>query len=254
MAKKNYDLIFSLGEACSSTQALIKANLRIASYPFDWLFGSNFLGRVHILVSEFKDFLNKEDLVSLSYHNGDLNNLCNVYKNTHTQLTLNHDFSAHIPFEKSYPQVLEKYNRRIRRLLNNLKNATSILIVFIETPTNSEHTSDHDIILGYQQILKKYPNKHIDLLYIQHDLSFSPSNYQTEELSKNIIKITANYKKQKQGVPPYAVENRILKKFLNQYRLNIPVSIKIKKIFLCFLIKCLPIKSIRKKLKRKYHV
>ena len=41
--KKYYDLAFSLGEACSCADTLVRAGLRKFSCPFDWLFGTDFL-------------------------------------------------------------------------------------------------------------------------------------------------------------------------------------------------------------------
>lgn len=57
--KEKYDLILSIGEACSCTQALRKSNLQIFSYPFDWLFGASFETEVlsesiKILTADYK--------------------------------------------------------------------------------------------------------------------------------------------------------------------------------------------------------
>ena len=50
MSKKYfYDVIFSLGEACSCAQSLTKSDLRLYSCPFDWIWGADFLGRINIL-------------------------------------------------------------------------------------------------------------------------------------------------------------------------------------------------------------
>lgn len=40
--EKKYDLIFSIGEACSCAEVLRESRLRFYSYPFDWLYGSTF--------------------------------------------------------------------------------------------------------------------------------------------------------------------------------------------------------------------
>ena len=56
---KKYDLIFSIGEACSCTSALRLAKLQFKSYPLDWLFGSDFIGRCKILASQFEHFIGK---------------------------------------------------------------------------------------------------------------------------------------------------------------------------------------------------
>ena len=252
--KQLYDIIFSLGEACSCTQALINNNLRYSSYPFDWLWGGTFLDRVNILVSNFNRFIEKNDLVSCEYNNGDQKNLCDVYKNEYTGLVLNHDFPAGVPLEESYPMVAEKYQRRINRLLDNIKNADSVLIVYIETPNNKNHTSDKDIICGWEKIKEKYFNKKIDLLYFMNDTTLPPKSVKKENITSNITKVTANYKNQAPNVVPYAVDNDVLKSVLKQYSLKTSLGFKIKQITKKILIKLIPIKSIRKNLRKKYHV
>ncbi len=251
---KKYDLAFSLGAACSCTQALIGADLWQFSSPFDWLWGSDFLGRVKILISDFDRFLKREDFSNCKYNNGDAKNLCDVYKNEYTGLVLNHDFPAGISFEKSYPSILEKYNRRINRLLKNIESAKSVLIVYIETPNAQKHSAADDILSGWQQIHHKYPDKKIDLLYLINDNQMKPREYKETILSENITKIVANYKCQTPDVLPYVVDNSFLVKLLSKYRLNISLSAKIKKQLLTLGIHFIPVKSLRKKLRKKYHI
>ena len=40
-SKQHYDFVFSLGQACSCSSSLRAAKLQYASYPFDWLYGSD---------------------------------------------------------------------------------------------------------------------------------------------------------------------------------------------------------------------
>ena len=61
--KKKYDLIFSMGAACSCSSALRSAELQVASYPFDWLFGSDFCNRANIVVNDFERFLDKIGII-----------------------------------------------------------------------------------------------------------------------------------------------------------------------------------------------
>lgn len=251
---KQYDLVFSLGAACSCASTLIGANLRQFSSPFDWLWGSDFLGRVKILTSNFEHFLVKEDLIAWHYNNGDSKNLCDVYKNEYTGLVLNHDFPADVPLEKSYPDVLEKYNRRIKRLLQKIQQAKSVLIVYIETPDAKVHSTDGEIRLGWQQIHQKYPDKKIDLLYLINDNKMYPKHVIKQNLSENIIKVVANYKSQKTDALSYAVDSTFLVALLSEYHLNIPFAQKLKIMFLKYIIRCIPFKFLRKKLRKKYHV
>ena len=86
---QKFDLIFSLGEACSCTEVLRRNYLQIYSYPFDWLFGSNFIKRCDILASKFKNFIEKEDL---KYSHEEQNINCIAYYNQSNDITFNHDF------------------------------------------------------------------------------------------------------------------------------------------------------------------
>ena len=81
-----------------------------------------------------------------------------------------------------------------------------------------------------------------------------PREYKETILSENITKIVANYKCQTPDVLPYVVDNSFLVKLLSKYRLNISLSAKIKKQLLTLGIHCIPVKSLRKKLRKKYHI
>ena len=124
--KKKYDLVFSLGAACSCAQTLIGANLRQFSSPFDWLFGSDFSGRCEILSSNFQRFLEEKDL---TYSYSERSVSCDAYYNNYNSLTFNHDFETKKELKETYPAVKEKYDRRINRLLQKIQKANSILIV-----------------------------------------------------------------------------------------------------------------------------
>jgi len=253
-SKKSYDCIFSIGEACSCAQALKYADLRCASYPFDWLAGTDFLGRVKILVSDFYRFIEKEDLVDCHCCNGDTKNPCDVYKNEYTNLVLNHDFPSGVALDDAFVMVAEKYKRRIGRLLANISNADKVLVVYIETPICEKHASNDDILLGWQQICDKYPNKKIDLLYFSFDANLAPKCKQVENLGANVIKITANYKSQLPDAVPCAVDKHVLHQVLKRYKLKMPLVYSLKRLGQSFLIKLIPIKSVRKKLKRQLHL
>ena len=188
---KKYDLIFSLGEACSCTQSLRDASLQIFSYPYDWLYGSDFRGRVNILLDDFKRFIDKDDL---KYSHGERSIKCNAYKNFFNDITFNHDFLASIDFDKMYGLVKTKYDRRIRRLLFQMEKANKILIVYLETPNSPNKLRNNaTLIESLQKVQTKYPNKTIDLLYFSNDSSFESLKYIKDNISNNILKVIGNY-------------------------------------------------------------
>lgn len=245
--KKVYDLAFGIGEACSCTQTLRKSNLQIASYPFDWLYGSDFIGRCKILASKFDRFIEKTDL---EFAHEERSFKCLAYHNKYNDITFNHDFLKNLNFEEAYKQVKEKYNRRIKRLLEQIKNSSEILIVYIETPTTNHEEIDNKTIIEGYNIIKSAFSKNIDLLYISNN----KNKQEIVKISDNITKITNNYKSTKTEDPDWEVNRSKTKSFFKNYCLNLPFSYRVKKQIVSILVSLIPIKHFRHKLERRYHV
>ena len=242
-----YDLIFSIGEACSCTSALRSAKLQFKSYPFDWLFGSDFIGRCKIMATRFKRFLNIKDL---EYVYSERSISCDAYHNKYNDLTFNHDFLSGHDLAETYSAVYEKYTRRISRLLNMINKSKRILVVYIETPVANHDVIDNDtLIRGRDIIAKAFPNTTVDLLYFSN----SDNKKQSIRVSENIVRIFDNYK-DKNSKLDYVVIERVLVKNLRGIKLNIPLWTKIKRKTLETIINFIPISKIRHNLKRKYHV
>ncbi len=184
---QQYDLIFSLGEACFCATFLKLTNLRKCSCPFDWMYGASFFERLKILDNKFENFLNIEDL---EYIDKRLKpEPCNIYKNNKNNLVFNHDFKINTPLEQSFPQVKQKYDRRIKRLLKELnKKQNNVLIVYIKLPENDVEVLDEDLIIGIEKLNSTY-NSQIDLIYIEHDEQMVDEEYHYRKISKNITKI-----------------------------------------------------------------
>lgn len=254
MKKKKYDLIFSIGAACSCTRSLRFSHLQNYSYPFDWLFGSSFKGRVEILISDFKRYIEKSDLEDIHITNNDKSNLCEVYYNKYNDITFNHDFPANLPFEKAYEIVRNKYDRRISRLLSKINTSKSILIVYIETPDCTNKLDDNNILFEALENLKnKYPDKTINILYFYQNSSMNHKEFIEEIKTNEITKVVGNYKGIWENAPSYEVDGDFFKNYLKQFRLNMPVSYKIKRTVTKILINLIPIKNIRKNLRIKNH-
>lgn len=218
---KKYDVIFSIGSACLCSQMLRRSGLQFCSYPFDWLAGCDFSGRIDFLVSDFKDFFNREDFHFTGKDNADEHNPCDVYENNKTGIAFNHDFARGVPFDVSYPAVKAKYDRRINRLLNDIDSHKNILIVFTEVPSgNSENINDDILISGYNKIIQRFPNKNIDLLYI----SCTP-NKSERQIGEHIFKLAFDYKNSR-DIPPH--DARVLRTAAKNYRLKRSLGQRIK--------------------------
>lgn len=249
--KQKYDFIFSLGAACSCTQMLRKAQLQFASYPLDWLFGSDLAGRVDIVASRFERFLEIDDL---GYAYSERSISCDAYHNAFNDLTFNHDFEAGKDLKETYPAVKEKYDRRIKRLLDRIDQAESVLGVFIETPDSgkSKYTKD-DLQKIHAKLEKSWQKKRFNILYISPDSTLKHGEFSSPFLYKRGVNhIITEYGYTKHNAPSYAADHRVIVKILKNYALNLPFSFRLKRFFQRLYIRAIPVPSIRKKLKQKY--
>lgn len=221
--KEVYDLIFSLGEACSCTQSLRKSKLQVFSYPLDWLFGTDFIGRCKLLASHFERFLEKEDL-EYTYSVRSIS--CDAYYNKYNDLTFNHDFKMGVKLDDSFPEVKEKYTRRINRLLTKINKSKKVLIVYIEVPIK-EHVviPDETLLMGVDIIQNKFKNSNINLLYLSH----SSSKNEVQKINDSVCRIQWNYKSKNKNDLDYVVDFDVLTDILKRYRLKKTLMFRIKK-------------------------
>ena len=245
-----YDVIFSLGAACSCTQMLRKAQLQFTSYPLDWLFGSDFEGRVDIIISRFDRFLEEKDL---SYTFSERSISCDAYHNAFNDLTFNHDFESGKELKETFSAVKEKYDRRIKRLLDRIDQAKSVLGVFIETPDSGKSKyTQQELIDIHTKLQKAFPDKRFDLLYISPDTTLAHGDIRSPMSEEGLVWYVSEYGYNKHDAPSYAPDSHVLLKILKQYRLNLPLSFRMKRFFQRLYIRLMPLKSVRKALKKKY--
>lgn len=248
--QKSYDLIFSLGAACSCTQALRKAQLQFASYPFDWLFGSDLDGRVDILGKRFDRFLNVDDL---SYVFSERSISCDAYHDTYNDLTFNHDFAMGQELTATFPAVKEKYDRRIQRLLNCIKQSEKVLAVFIETPDSGKSIySSSDLMCIRNRLNVFFPTTQIDLLYVSPNMAMKHGDSRIITNKNGVVAIEAEYGTTKPNEPVYSPDMNVLLKILKCYKLKQSILFRLKRLVLKFCISVVPLKSVRRKMKQKY--
>lgn len=248
--KQTYDLVFSLGAVCFCTHVLRRMNLQLASYPFDWLFGSNLLDRLDMLSNHLEHFIELKDL-EYSYTENSI--FCDAYYNKSNDLTFNHDFPKGVDVKDSYDEVRQKYDRRIQRLFDNIDKAQKVLVVFIERPNVENSASYEDFALRAEKIRDKYKGKQIDFLYVCPDNQMEIKTYKISEFKKGIIKVTSNYHSPKKEAFDRAPDLHFLRIFLKKYRLKMPWTLRVKRMVLKFFIMRLP-HNLKEKLRKKYHV
>lgn len=205
-----------MGEACSCTQALRASHLQFFSYPFDWLFGSDFMGRVDILCNNFENFINKEDL-EFSYI--EERTACNAYRNKANNITFNHDFKQDISFDEMYIKVKEKYDRRIKRLFSQIENSKRILIVFLQIPNNDKELDENSLKNIYEKFAQKFPKTEIDILYLYNDNGNHYEKFEPVMIGDNIYKIKFEYNAFNKDFP-YAVNTKILRRFFRKIKIS----------------------------------
>ena len=178
MQKEKYDLVVSLGANCICSGLLRGNNLQDYSFPFDWLGGADLKTKIKLVINNFKDFFNLEDLECIGSRTNP--EPCDIYKNKKTGIIFNHDFQIGIPIEKTYPLVKAKFERRENRLLNLIEKANKILFVYVESPDREIYSNQY-IKEAYDLLENAYPNKEIHLKYISQ-LEDNQTDRQTDSL------------------------------------------------------------------------
>lgn len=128
MELKKFEHIISLGHFCGVAQELERLGLRDASYPFDWLITQRSAAE-ELIENRFEDFLSYDLLYQDSAHP-------EIYRNKRYGFGVSfyHDFSAYIPLDKQLDAVVQKYNRRIKRFYDAIREPT----LFIRYINNEE--------------------------------------------------------------------------------------------------------------------
>jgi len=167
-----YDLVFGLGSACSCSETLRAVGLQLASFPLDWVSGSDLATRTSLLINGFDGFMEKDDLEPVE-NPGAFGHDC--YRNCRTGLTHPHDFALGRPLTDSFADVKEKYDRRITRLLSLLDCAHRVLVVWIGDPRDERRLSDGDIRDCLDSLQNRWSSVRFDLRVIECVCGVSPA-------------------------------------------------------------------------------
>lgn len=134
--KHSYDIIYSLGAACSTAGFLNKHFLRDTSGPFDWwavtVCPEHFECRIRLICTHFEGFMQKENMepdpLSFPEHGDKL--FDNYSDRLGPGFHFPHDFPTGVPFEEAYPKVKAKYDRRIARFYRRIQESERVLLVW----------------------------------------------------------------------------------------------------------------------------
>jgi len=155
---KSYDFAVSLGTACIVANKMENNNLKLFSGPFDWIVGSP--ERVNYLIkNNFKDFFLYDNLEIEGRKGGKflvrdkLNGLLSV-----------HDFkeSGNKIAESEYSDVMEKYDRRIKRFYDWCRRSEKALFIIFAGPQKDLS----DVYRIKETIGFSFPQLYFDILVV----------------------------------------------------------------------------------------
>jgi len=245
-----FDLVISIGEDCACSSYLRRFKLQDFSYPFDWLTKAPFENRLELILNNFSDFLKKEDLYPIEKPETDsVDKDCDYWADKKYDFYFYHDFKTGEPFESEYLNVKNKFDRRIKRLYEQISNSRNIL--FVWWSRNKQQNTD--IIRDYyKKLSEKFSYKNIYILLIEYiekeENIFLENNHIIISRFDNI-----SYKHNKNWNVTTGNETNNNKVF-SKIKMNRTLIWNIKHLFYCMLkifIEIIPNKNIRSRLKHK---
>lgn len=190
-ANTEYDLAFSLGQACACSTTLRAARLQFASFPFDWLSNASLEERTAVLISHFENWLVKDDFV---YEGKNPENGMGAFLNRRTGFKHLHDFTDG-PIEQSYDGVVAKYTRREKRLLGLIERSSRVLVVYIDRarPGGKPRPSLEEIARARADIAAAFPNAKFDMIHFILDRDVPYDNRIVTSPAEGITEIRFDY-------------------------------------------------------------
>ena len=216
--KQKYDIIYSIGHDCACSMYLNKHKLRVVSGPLDWLTSVPAAQRFDILLNDFDNFMNIDDFEFVEKNPNIFNDdKCDYYKNKRTGFYFYHDFATGVPLEKTFPDVAEKYARRIKRFYENLSKHERVLLVWF---SHYHDTSNEEWKIFADRFCYKI-GKNIDFLIIQHmENQFTPI---VTHVAKNIIRYDMHtVEKDEQGNNTTLGNEKLCDTIFAQFGLRVP--------------------------------
>jgi hypothetical protein len=209
---KEYDIAFSLGFSCGTSQALRAAGLQFASYPLDWTGTQDIVTSMRQVLDDFFGWFEAEDFVLVDVRHG--SGFCTrCYRNSKTNLGFSHEFSDFVPFDVSFPTVRGTYSRRVERFIECTRASRRILAVYMEF-SSKPRAADEYIVSARQALAKKLPHAEVDLLYVYVD----PKSRKPvlKEMSKGVYVAGFDYRVYDEGKLSHYIDWAPLVPFLRE--------------------------------------
>ena len=243
-----FDLVVSIGEDCACSSYLRRCKLQDFSYPFDWLTKAAFSTRINLILNNFADFLDKENMYQLEKpKTNDVDKNCDYWADKKYNFYFYHDFLAGVPFEEAYPKVKTKFARRIARLYKRINYSKNILFVWW---SRNKHQDIELLKTYYKKLSQKFSSSSIYLLLIEfsekEENIFLEDNHILVSRYDNI-----SYKHNNEWNETLGNETNNLKLF-KQIKMNRKLGWYIKYLvyhLFKILIELIPVKKVRKELR-----
>jgi hypothetical protein len=162
--------VCSLGKLCHSASILKNNNLKLVSYPFDWIFSDENI-ILNCLKNNFSVFLDKNNYIDIGINN------CG-HKLYHSEM-----FNHHNPLCKE--NDYEYFKRCVNRFNELLKKDDKKLYMMIEV-NKPDKLISNEKIFEFNDEFKKYTSNYI-LLHIYHTCDNEQTTHEIEQIDNVII-------------------------------------------------------------------
>lgn len=242
-----FDVVISIGEDCACAMYLKELFLRDASYPFDWLCNATFEKRIELIVDGFDGFLLKENMKWFPKPTTGLRDKENDnYEDTNTGFYFYHDFKENVSLDETYDEVRKKYDRRIKRFYNSILANERILFVWWSRDKKIE---DFKLVEAQEKLSCRF-GKNVYLMCFENECG--SVKIKEKQISEHIMKITADLLKgEKTTQGDKETTLKALRKVRKKNVGYIRVKSKFRKILANILAGLIPVKSLRKHIRRK---
>lgn len=154
--RQKFDLIVSLGDVCQTSFNLRVNNLQFRSYPFDWLCKASQHQLIDLVNNNFKNFLDRCDLVPTERNSANL-----IVDNKRTGNQFQHDFEFD-SIDEDYDKIADKYERRFARFNKSIDNARRVLFVY-----RKDNATPDDIRQLHAALARRFKSQEkINILWI----------------------------------------------------------------------------------------
>ena len=227
-----YDIVYSIGHDCACSMYLKKHRLRVVSGPLDWLTSVPAHMRFDMILNDFDGFMNINDFEFVEKDPNIVNDdKCDYYKNKRTGLYFYHDFATGVPLEKSFGAVAEKYNRRIKRFYDNIRNKDRVMLVWFSHYHNTTNEQWADFAGKFCDKM----GKNVDFLIIQH-MENQRTPIQTI-IAPNIVRYDMHtIEKDEHGNNTTVGNEKVCDAVFSQYALRVPRERWVKYVWKCSLL------------------